>query len=56
MIISAKLSNTLGELMMSYVGRDLFDEFNIQRSLEDARMHQVISLKVLSDIGMQIIS
>ena len=28
-IVSAKLSNTLGELMMSYVGKDLFEEFNI---------------------------
>ena len=29
LLISAKLSNTLGELMMSYVGHDLFEEFNI---------------------------
>ena len=28
-IISAKLSNTLGEIMMSYSGKDIFDAFNI---------------------------
>lgn len=28
-IISAKLSNSLGEILMSYAGRDIFDVFEI---------------------------
>jgi hypothetical protein len=35
-VFSGKMSNSIGELLMSYVGGDLFDEFNIQKSLEDA--------------------
>ena len=28
-VFSAKMSNSIGELLMSHVGGDLFDEFNI---------------------------
>ena len=39
LIISAKLSNTLGEILMSYAGPDIFDVFNISQSLEDPSAH-----------------
>ena len=55
-IISAKLSNSLGEILMSYAGKDIFDEYDIQRSLEDQNEHQGFSLSQLSDIGMQLVS
>jgi hypothetical protein len=29
LIISAKFSNNLGEIMMSYCGKDLYEEYNI---------------------------
>ena len=38
-IFSAKISNTIGELLMSYVGGDLFEEYNIEKSLEDPKEH-----------------
>lgn len=34
-ILSAKLSNSLGEILMSYVGKDIFEVFDIQKSLDD---------------------
>ena len=43
-IISAKLSNTLGEIMMSYVGKDIFEVFNIEKSLNDQETHQCLNL------------
>lgn len=55
-IFSAKISNTIGELLMSYVGGDLFEEYNIEKSLEDPKEHQVIDIKTLSNIAMQTIS
>ena len=55
-IISAKLTNTLGEIMMSYCGPDLFQYFQIEKSLEDKTQHQRVSLQTMSDIGMQIVS
>ena len=29
LIVSAKFSNNFGEIMMSYCGRDIFEEFDI---------------------------
>ena len=55
-IISAKISNNLGEIMMTYAGRDIFDVYEIQDSLEDSKKHQCFNLKNLSDMGMQIVS
>lgn len=55
-IISAKLSNSLGEILMSYAGRDIFDVFEIQQSLDDSHKHKCFNLKGISDIGMQIVS
>jgi len=43
-IISAKLSNTLGEILMSYSGKDIFEEFDIHKSLEDANQHTAFTL------------
>jgi hypothetical protein len=40
LIISAKLSNNLGEIMMSYCGKDLYEEYDIQQSLEDNSIHK----------------
>jgi len=51
-IISAKLSNTLGEILMSYAGPDIFDVFNIAQSLEDPASHKGLSLSEISDLGM----
>lgn len=56
MIISAKLSSSLGEIMMSYVGKDIFEVFKIERSLNDPAQHRGLSLQQISELGMQIIS
>jgi hypothetical protein len=55
-IISAKLSNTIGEILMSYAGQDIFTKYNIQKSLEDRRAHKGLTLQQLSDFGMQMVS
>lgn len=55
-IISAKLSNTLGEIMMSYVGQDIFELFDIETSLNDHTKHKCMDIGQLSNIGMQILS
>jgi hypothetical protein len=55
-IISAKLSPTLGEIVMSYVGNDIFNVFNISHSLDDASNHIKLSHSQISDLGMQIVS
>ena len=41
---------------MSYIGGDLFEEFNIQKSLEDSKDHKPVDLKTLSNVAMQTIS
>jgi predicted AAA+ superfamily ATPase len=51
-IISAKLSNSLGEILMSFVGRDIFEVFDIQESLDDARKHNSFTMQKLSTMGM----
>lgn len=51
-IISAKLSNTLGEILMTYAGKDIFDVYNIQQSLEDQIKHQCLSERQISKMGM----
>jgi hypothetical protein len=43
-IISAKLSNSLGEILMSYAGRDIFEVLDIQESLEDSRKRNIFNL------------
>ena len=55
-IISAKLSNTLGEIMMSYSGKDIFEEFEIHKSLEDQSQHKNFTLAEISKMGMQLVS
>jgi hypothetical protein len=55
-IISAKLSNSLGEILMTYAGKDIFEVLDIQESLEDSRKHKCLNLKKLSEMGMQIVS
>jgi len=44
-IISAKLSNSLGEILMSYSGEDLFELHDIKKSLEDRSSHRCLPLK-----------
>lgn len=34
-IISAKITNGLGEILMTYCGEDMFQLYEIQKSLED---------------------
>mmetsp|Transcript_3089 Transcript_3089/g.4732 ORF Transcript_3089/g.4732 Transcript_3089/m.4732 type:complete len:265 (-) Transcript_3089:771-1565(-) len=55
-IVSAKLSTSLGEILMSFAGRDVFELLEIQKSLEDPRKHKKFDLRKLSDLGMQIVS
>lgn len=50
------MSPTLGEIVMSYVGNDIFDVFNISQSLDDASTHIKLSHNEISDLGMQIVS
>ena len=52
LIVSAKLSSSLGEIMMTYAGPDIFEVFNIEKSLNDSKLHSCLTLKQLSDVGM----
>jgi serine/threonine protein kinase len=56
MIFSAKISNVLGEIMMSYIGKDIFEHFQIHQSLEDSMLHNCFDNKKISKMGMQLIS
>ena len=47
-VISAKMSNSIAEILMSYVGKDIFEIFNLQDSLEDYQNHQCLDLKNIS--------
>lgn len=47
-IMSAKLSNSLGEILMSYCGPDLFELLEIHKSLEDVSKHKPLPLKQIS--------
>jgi hypothetical protein len=33
-IISAKITNVLGEILMTYMGEDMFQIYDVQRTLE----------------------
>lgn len=55
-IISAKLSSSTGEIMMSYVGKDIFEIYSIDRGLNDPTKHRALTVSELSTLGMQIIS
>jgi hypothetical protein len=35
MIISAKISSSLGEIMMSYCGKDMYEYFDIKKNFEE---------------------
>ena len=50
------MSNTLGEILMTYAGRDIFEVFEMQLSLEDSRKHKCFTLNQMSVMGMQLIS
>jgi hypothetical protein len=43
-IISAKISKSLGEIMMTFCGKDIFEEFELQKSLEDDNYHKKFTL------------
>ena len=56
LIISAKISNSLGEILMSHAGNDIFETFKIHSSLEDQMKHRCLNSKNLSEFSMQIVS
>lgn len=56
LVLSAKQSRSLGEIMMTFVGNNIFIEFNLASSFEDKLYHQRIELSKLSYIGIQIVS
>lgn len=56
LVLSAKQSRSLGEIMMTFVGNNIFIEFNLASSFEDKLYHQRIELNKLATIGIQIIS
>lgn len=41
---------------MSYVGKDIFEHFEIYQSLEDQMLHNCFDNKQISKMGMQLIS
>ena len=47
-VISAKMSNSIAEILMSYVGKDIFEIYELQDSLEDYQKHQCLDLKQIS--------
>ena len=55
-ILSAKLSNSVGEILMSYCGDDLFEYCNVNQTLQDPKSHVRMGFKELSEIGIQITS
>jgi len=44
-LISGKLSRSVGEIMLSYVGKNIHDIFNIQDSFKDYSQHKCLELK-----------
>jgi len=56
LIISAKMSNSIGEILMSYEGKDVFTKYNLQKSLEDPNQHKAFPINTLFDLGMQMTS
>jgi hypothetical protein len=42
--------------MMSHVGKDVFEHFQIHQSLEDSMLHNCFDNKRISLMGMQIVS
>jgi serine/threonine protein kinase len=55
-ILSAKLSVNTGEIMMTYVGRDIFLEFEIDKGLDDLLLQNCFSLSMISKMGMHLAS
>ena len=47
-VISAKMSNSIAEILMSYVGKDIFEIYDLQDSLEDYQKHRCLDLKQIS--------
>jgi hypothetical protein len=56
LILSAKISDKLGEIMVSHAGKNIFDLYNIQNSLDNRDNHKGFDLKTISVFGMQIVS
>ena len=56
LILSAKLSNNIGEILVSKTGMDMFTYLGIPKSLESQSTHKRLSEQQLSVFAMQIIS
>lgn len=46
-VLSAKQSRSLGEILMTYVGKNIFDQFDLSKSFEDVNYHQALELRQL---------
>ena len=55
-ILSAKLSNSVGEILMSYCGKDMFEFCSVNTSLLDPGQHVRLGFKELSEFGIQLTS
>lgn len=42
-ILSAKISQSIGEIVMTNVGKDVFEVFKISQSLDDSKNHEKLS-------------
>ena len=56
LILSAKLSNNIGEIIVNNTGHDMFTYLGIPKSLETQSSHTRLNEKELSTFAMQIIS
>lgn len=55
-ILSAMTASSTGEILMTYSGSNIYDEFDIRASLDDALQHKSLTHKQLSTMGMQLVS
>ena len=55
-IISAKVSKTQGEILMTFSGNNIEYEFDLGSSFRDSYHQRLFTLKQLSDIGIQLTS
>lgn len=54
MLLSFKQNQTIGEIMMTYVGDNIFNEFTLEKSFDDEKLHRRIELPQLAKFGIDV--
>lgn len=55
-IFTSKVSDHIGEIMMSYIGQNIYDEFKLEKSFQDSILHQKVDQHKVLKIGTQLIT